>query len=156
VLPRRPAARGGRRGSRDGHVQERRPRDHHAGDRAPPRAAPARPGRIVVGRPLTGRTTMPVAIGLDEVDALTPDWWVFLIRGLLAMAFGLVTFFDPGISLAVLVLVFGAYAFADGIFAIASAIRRHTGSKPWWLLLLEGIAGVAAGIITLLWPGLTA
>ena len=98
---------------------------------------------------------MRTAIGID-VDTLARNWWVFLIRGLLGIAFGLVTFFDPGISLAALVLVFGAYAFVDGIFAIASAIRRRTGSEPWWLLLLEGIAGIAAGVITLLWPGLTA
>jgi uncharacterized membrane protein HdeD (DUF308 family) len=70
--------------------------------------------------------------------------------------FGVITFFQPGISLAALVLLFGAYAFVDGIFAIVSAIRRRTGSQPWWLLLLEGIAGIAAGVITLLWPGLTA
>jgi uncharacterized membrane protein HdeD (DUF308 family) len=70
--------------------------------------------------------------------------------------FGLVTFVEPGISLAVLVLMFGAYAFVDGIFAIMSAIRRQTGSEPWWLVLLEGIAGIAAGAGTLLWPGLTA
>jgi uncharacterized membrane protein HdeD (DUF308 family) len=72
------------------------------------------------------------------------------------MTFGLVTFFAPGISLAALVLVFGAYAFADGVLAIISAIRRERPGDRWWLLLLEGIAGIGAGIVTLLWPGITA
>src|SRR5262244_1919465 len=96
---------------------------------------------------------MRAAIAIADVDTLIRNWWMFLIRGLLGIAFGVITFFDPGISLAALVLLFGAYAFADGILAIVSAIRRRTGSEPWWLLSLEGIAGIAAGVMTLLWPG---
>jgi uncharacterized membrane protein HdeD (DUF308 family) len=99
---------------------------------------------------------MRAAVAIVDVDTLTRNWWMFLVRGLMGIAFGVLTFFQPGISLAALVLLFGAYAFADGIFAIVSAIRRHAGSEPWWLLLLEGIAGIAAGVMTLLWPGLTA
>jgi uncharacterized membrane protein HdeD (DUF308 family) len=91
-----------------------------------------------------------------DVDSLSHNWWVIVLRGLAGMAFGLVTFFAPGISLAALVLVFGAYAFADGVLAIISAIRRERPGDRWWLLLLEGIAGIAAGVVTLLWPGLTA
>jgi len=99
---------------------------------------------------------MRLAVAVVDIDTLTRNWWVFLVRGLMGIAFGLVTFFFPGISLAALVLVFGAYSFVDGIFAIVSAIRRRAGAEPWWLLLLEGIAGIAAGVMTLLWPGVTA
>jgi uncharacterized membrane protein HdeD (DUF308 family) len=99
---------------------------------------------------------MRAADAIVDVDTLTQNWWVFLVRGIMGIIFGVITFFQPGISLAALVLLFGAYAFVDGIFAIVSAIRRRTGSEPWWLLLLEGIAGIAAGVMTLLWPGLTA
>jgi uncharacterized membrane protein HdeD (DUF308 family) len=91
-----------------------------------------------------------------DVDSLSHNWWVVMLRGLAGIAFGLVTFFAPGISLAALVLVFGAYAFADGVLAIISAIRRERPGQRWWLLLLEGIAGIAAGVVTLLWPGITA
>jgi uncharacterized membrane protein HdeD (DUF308 family) len=91
-----------------------------------------------------------------DLDSLSPNWWVVVLRGLAGMMFGLVTFFAPGISLAALVLVFGAYAFADGVLAIISAIRRERPGERWWLLLLEGIAGIAAGVVTLLWPGITA
>ena len=79
-----------------------------------------------------------------------------LLRGVAGIIFGLVTFFAPGISLVALVLVCGAYAFADGILAIISAIRRRGESDRWWVLLPEGLAGVGAGVITLLWPGITA
>src|SRR5512147_2242223 len=99
---------------------------------------------------------MRAAVAIVDVDTLARNWWVFLIRGLLGVAFGVFTFVQPGISLAVLVLLFGGYAFADGVFAVVSAIRRHTGMQPWWLILLEGLAGVAVGMMTLLWPGLTA
>ena len=53
-------------------------------------------------------------------------------------------------------ILFGAYAFADGVLAIVTALRRHGASDPWWLLFLEGLAGVATGGVTLLWPGPTA
>jgi uncharacterized membrane protein HdeD (DUF308 family) len=91
-----------------------------------------------------------------DLDSLSHNWWVIVLRGLAGMTFGLVTFLAPGISLAALVLVFGAYAFADGVLAIISAIRRDRPGDRWWLLLLEGIAGIAAGVVTLIWPGITA
>jgi uncharacterized membrane protein HdeD (DUF308 family) len=99
---------------------------------------------------------MRAAVAIVDIDTLTRNWWVFLTRGLMGILFGVITFLQPGITLATLVLLFGAYAFADGIFAIVSAIRRRSGSEPWWLLLLEGLAGIGAGVATLLWPGLTA
>src|SRR4029077_8546911 len=72
------------------------------------------------------------------------------------IAFGLITFFAPEISLAALVLVFGAYAFADGVLAIASAIRERGEGRHWWMLLLEGVMGIGAAAVTFFWPGITA
>lgn len=95
-------------------------------------------------------------VTIIDVDSLVRNWWVFLLRGLAGIFFGLVTFFAPGISLAVLVLVFGAYAFADGLLAIVTAIRRHGAGDRWWMLLIEGLMGVAVGLATLFWPGITA
>jgi uncharacterized membrane protein HdeD (DUF308 family) len=87
---------------------------------------------------------------------LVRNWWVVLLRSLAAIAFGIIALIAPGISLAALVLVFGAYAFADGVLLIVTAIRRRGGERPAWMLVLAGIAGIAVGIIALLLPGATA
>ena len=90
-----------------------------------------------------------------DVDSLSRNWWAVSLRGLAGILFGIITFIAPGISLAAPVLLFGAYAFADGVLAIVTAIRRR-GNDRWGMLLLEGLVGVAAGVLTLLWPGITA
>jgi uncharacterized membrane protein HdeD (DUF308 family) len=90
-----------------------------------------------------------------DLDGFAKNWWAVSLRGLAGILFGIITFLAPGISLAALVLLFGAYAFADGVLAIVSAVRRR-GTDRWWLLLLEGLVGIAAGILTILWPGITA
>jgi uncharacterized membrane protein HdeD (DUF308 family) len=79
-----------------------------------------------------------------------------LIRGVAGVLFGIATFFAPGVSLAVLVLLFGTYALLDGVLAVITAVRRRNVSDRWWMLLLEGLVGIAAGIVTLVWPGITA
>jgi uncharacterized membrane protein HdeD (DUF308 family) len=84
------------------------------------------------------------------------NWWALAIRGVAAIIFGLLTFFAPGITIAVLVLWFGAYALVDGIFSIIAALRTPDGRSRWGSLLVEGIVGIAAGIVTFLWPAITA
>lgn len=91
-----------------------------------------------------------------DADTLARNWWAVVLRGVVGILFGLVTFAAPAISLAALVLIFGAYALVDGVLAIVSAIRRRGAGEHWWLLLLTGLAGVAAGVVTLVWPGITA
>ena len=89
-------------------------------------------------------------------ETLGRNWWAILIRGLAAIIFGLWTLFAPGISLVALVLLFGAYAFADGIFAIVTVVRQRRREDRWGMLLLRGGLGIIAGVATLLWPGITA
>jgi uncharacterized membrane protein HdeD (DUF308 family) len=81
-------------------------------------------------------------------------WWALALRGLAAVVFGILAYAWPGLTLAVLVLLFGAYALADGVLAIISAIRSN--GDHLWALLLEGIAGILAGVAVLSWPGLSA
>ncbi|MBX6331412.1 MAG: DUF308 domain-containing protein, partial [Gemmatimonadaceae bacterium] len=83
------------------------------------------------------------------------NWWVVALRGVAGVLFGIFTFFAPGISIAALVLLFGAYALVDGVLAIASAFRRR-GIGRWWVLLLEGVVDVAAAVVTFVWPAITA
>jgi uncharacterized membrane protein HdeD (DUF308 family) len=103
-----------------------------------------------------GRGSTFMEIAVVDVGTLARNWWVVLLRGVAGIIFGLATFFAPGISLAALVLVFGAFAFADGILAVISAIRGRGTSNGWWVLLLQGLAGIAAGVLTFVWPNITA
>jgi uncharacterized membrane protein HdeD (DUF308 family) len=87
---------------------------------------------------------------------LARNWWALALRGVFAVIFGVIAFAWPGITLAALVILYGAYAMADGIFAIAAAITGRPERAPWWALLLEGVLGIAVGIMTFAWPGITA
>jgi uncharacterized membrane protein HdeD (DUF308 family) len=91
------------------------------------------------------------------VERLAKNWWVFLLRGVLAILFGLGAMVLPGITLAALVLLYGAYALADGVVAaIAAFTKRKAGEGFPWSVLVIGLAGIAAGVLTFMYPGLTA
>src|SRR5262245_63888133 len=83
-------------------------------------------------------------------------WWALVLRGAAAILFGLIAFFWPGVTLVALVLLFGAYAFIDGIAGIVMGIREYGERERWWGTLLSGAVGVGAGIVTLMSPGITA
>jgi uncharacterized membrane protein HdeD (DUF308 family) len=85
------------------------------------------------------------------IRTLAQHWWVLLLRGLLAIAFGLLTYARPGLTILLLVTFWGAYALIDGIFEVIAGVRAKWGS-----LIFLGLIGIAAGIIALLRPGLTA
>jgi uncharacterized membrane protein HdeD (DUF308 family) len=89
------------------------------------------------------------------LDALARNWGLILLRGILAIIFGVLAFVWPGITLISLVLLYGAFAFMDGILAIVAAVRGGLPAPRWWLALI-GIFGIAAGILTVLWPQITA
>ncbi len=94
-------------------------------------------------------------VGL-EVFPTTPRWWALVIRGLAAIAFGILTFVKPSISLLALVILWGAYAMVDGLFNIVLSIRGARIVPGWGWLLAEGIVSIGAGVVTFLWPGITA
>jgi uncharacterized membrane protein HdeD (DUF308 family) len=87
---------------------------------------------------------------------LARNWSWIVLRGAAAVIFGILAFAWPGITLVVLALFFGAYAFTDGICALVAAYRRREGRKAVWPLILIGVLGVATGIVTFIWPGMTA
>lgn len=86
---------------------------------------------------------------------LARNWWLVALRGVLAIVFGLLAFLWPGLLWLTVVYLFAAYAFLDGGMAIATVIRKRDARRHRWALLLEGIVGIAAGVLALAWPGIT-
>lgn len=87
---------------------------------------------------------------------LSGNWWALLLRGLLAIAFGVFVWMQPGISLATMVLLFGAFALAEGVLGVVTAISGRKGNDDWWVLLLWGLVSIGIGVLTFAAPGITA
>jgi len=88
---------------------------------------------------------------------LAENWWLLLLRGLAAVAFGVIAFFWPGVTLVALTYLWGIYAIADGIIAIWAAVDASGGEAgPRWWLGLSGVVGILAGIIAFAYTGMTA
>lgn len=89
-------------------------------------------------------------------ERFSRHWWLLLLRGLAAIIFGVLTWMQPGISLATLVLLFGVFAIADGILNIWTAAAGRSQDSHRWLLLLAGLVGILVGFLTFAAPGITA
>src|SRR4051812_14083758 len=107
-----------------------------------------------------GEPTIPAPIAQtashreDPMTRFTTwPWWTIALRGLVAIAFGILAMIAPGAAIVTLVLLFGAYAIIDGALALVLASRRI---KPRGALIARGIVSIAAGIIAFVWPGITA
>jgi uncharacterized membrane protein HdeD (DUF308 family) len=107
---------------------------------------------------MSNRTEVtPPLLGGGLLRSLADYWWLLLLRGLVAIAFGVVAFVWPGLTLVALTLVWGAYALADGILALWAALAATGGetAKRWWLAL-GGVAGIVAGLVAFFYTGMTA
>jgi len=93
---------------------------------------------------------------LSRTQVPGQPWWSLLVRGIIAVLFGLAALFWPGLTLLVLIYIFGAFALVEGIVAIYHSFQVRSAQTNWWMLLLEGIAGVILGILVFIWPGITA
>ena len=98
---------------------------------------------------------MPTESYLEMAALFTSRWWTVLLRGLVAIVFGILAFTWPGVTLATLVLLFAIYAMTDGVFSLFAAIGgRHREHR--WLLALEGVVSIWAGLVMLRAPAVTA
>jgi uncharacterized membrane protein HdeD (DUF308 family) len=92
----------------------------------------------------------------EMTKTLTRGWWTWALRGAVAILFGAAVLVWPGAGLAVLVALFGAFALVGGIFALVGAAQ----SKEWdplsWAMLIEGLLGIGVGVLTFVWPNITA
>lgn len=89
------------------------------------------------------------------LPGVTGNWWALLFRGIAAVLFGLAALFWPGPTLFVLIVLYGAYALVDGAFALVAGIRAGR-SQRRWVLVAEGALSVLAGLVVLVWPGISA
>ncbi|MFL5805149.1 MAG: HdeD family acid-resistance protein [Roseiflexaceae bacterium] len=89
-------------------------------------------------------------------NELARNWWLLALRGVAGILFGIGAFVWPGATLAALVIVFGAYVFVDGIFALIAGIGMRRQLSLWWLVVVEGAAGIVLGLLTFRSPDTTA
>ena len=89
-------------------------------------------------------------------NVLTRNWGWVALRGVVAIVFGVLTLFYPQITLVTLILWFGVFALIDGVFKVVAAIANRQGEPHWVAMLLGGLLGIAAGIVTFAMPGITA
>jgi uncharacterized membrane protein HdeD (DUF308 family) len=103
------------------------------------------------------QTSTPVPLpDRPMLHALAKCWWVLLLRGIAAIAFGVLAFIWPGLTLVTLVLLYGAFALVDGVLSLVAAFSGGAKPVPTWWLVVVGLIGIAAGVVTFLWPGITA
>lgn len=92
----------------------------------------------------------------STLGALAQYWWILLLRGIAAIVFGALAFVWPGLTLLTLVIFYGAFVLVDGVLALWAAVAGGGGMAPRWWLAVVGVLGVAAGLLTFFWPGVTA
>ncbi len=90
------------------------------------------------------------------LERISRNWWLYAVRGAAAIIFGAAAIARPEQALQFLVLVFGAYALVDGLFAMFAGVASYRFFNRWWAVLLEGAAGTVIGLLTFLWPNITA
>ena len=84
------------------------------------------------------------------------NWWAFVLRGIVAILFGVLALVQPGITLGALILLFAIWLLIDGILALFNSVGAAQANEPWWPLVFEGLLAIAVGVLTLRWPGITA
>lgn len=90
------------------------------------------------------------------LDRMSRDWWIIALQGVAAIVFGVLALVLPGITLLALVFLFGAYAIVDGVLALMRGFRRGGEDGPDWWRIVQGVVGIAAGLIAFVMPGITA
>ena len=91
---------------------------------------------------------------MDEL--LGRSWWMLALNGIAALLFGVLSLIWPGITLLTLVVLFAAWAMFSGVMATVAAVRNRNADRAWWLVLILGLVSIAAGVVAVFYPGVTA
>jgi uncharacterized membrane protein HdeD (DUF308 family) len=105
---------------------------------------------------MNDKDNVNVAVVWTVSDTLAHNWWLLALRGLAAIIFGILAFIWPAITLLGLMILFGAFAFVNGILSLMLAAKAPKGYPRFGSLILGGILGIIAGVVTFFWPALTA
>jgi uncharacterized membrane protein HdeD (DUF308 family) len=91
------------------------------------------------------------------LELIGRNWWAIALRGVIAIAFGLFAFFQPELTLKLLVTLVAAYLVADGVSLLASFIRGEPAARrAGWSVAIMGVLGIVAGVAAFVWPNITA
>jgi uncharacterized membrane protein HdeD (DUF308 family) len=88
-------------------------------------------------------------LGHEQWIGLSRWWWVFILRGVAAIGFGILAFLAPQWGILVLMALFAAWAIVDGAGSLLTGIRTRGQDRSWWLEVLEGLVGIAAGVLAI-------
>lgn len=101
---------------------------------------------------MTTTNTNPRNLMEDLLCSLSKNWWAFVLRGILALVIAVLAWLMPAEAILALTLVFGAFAFADGVFGLIAAVRRMRREERWGWLAFSGVLGILTGIVVLVTP----
>jgi uncharacterized membrane protein HdeD (DUF308 family) len=105
---------------------------------------------------MNGADDMKASGPVTVVDTFRLNWWLLALRGLIAVVFGVLAFIWPGATLLTLVWLFGAFALVNGILSLILAAKAPKGYPKVGSLILGGLLGILAGLLTFVMPGITA
>ena len=91
---------------------------------------------------------------LTSLTQLSRNWWHFAVRGVLAIVFGVLALAWPEAAKTALVLLFGAFVLANGLFTVVTGVQSREYFKQWWALVLEGLTGIVIAVLMFIWPGI--
>jgi len=87
---------------------------------------------------------------------LQKNWWVFGLRGLLSIIFGVLALVWPEITLLTLVTLFGVFVLVDGVLDLLAGFASAESNRRWWVLILEGLVEIGVALMTFFWTDITA
>ena len=90
------------------------------------------------------------------IPAIAGNWWAVVLRGVIAIALGIITLMWPAVTIGAVILLFGFYALLDGVLNLLGAVRASKHHERWGYLVAEAVFGLLAGIAAFTWPGITA
>ena len=100
----------------------------------------------------------PMASKAADIQAhlLNRPRWELVVRGLIIMGFGTMALVHTGLTIAVLVNLFGAFVFIEGIFQMVGSLAVKAENPQWALMFISGLCNLMIGVIVLAWPGMSA